>query len=112
MFDLHALVSTLALNKPVESFGPFVFCMMGYCIHFAITLLPSTRHLSSGHSFGLTLFTAFGGGTIVPILLGAPAYILWDDRAVPVLFVAWAGARYSRPLRGKRQVKCYILIFG
>ena len=26
-------------------------------------------------------------------------YILWDDRAIPILLVAWALARYAGPIR-------------
>ena len=97
--SLELLVKWLALANPIEHFGPFTFCMLGYCLHFAVTLLPATRKLPPAHSFGLTLLTAFGGGTAVPVLLGAPAYILWDDRAIPILLVAWAGARFLTPLR-------------
>jgi uncharacterized membrane protein YeiH len=69
------------------------FCnlsMLGYCIFIAQKVkvnLPSARWLESGLA---TLLTAFGGGTIVPLLLGKP--VVWlraNDLFLYHVTLAW-----------------------
>ena len=64
--------------------------MLGYCVFIAQKVkinLPSARWLESGLA---TLLTAFGGGTIVPLLLGEP--VVWlraNDLFMYHVTLAW-----------------------
>lgn len=79
--------------KPYAQVLGLPYCnlsMLGYCVFVARKVqvnLPSTRWLESGLA---TLLTAFGGGTVVPLLLGKPmVWLRANDLFMYHVILAW-----------------------
>ena len=89
------IMSIVKLEIP----SSFHIALFFFCLHVAASASKSTRKMNYFHGSVYTALSAFGGGILVPLLVGHNDYYpfpLKDEYAIPILVLAYSLYRWSR----------------
>jgi hypothetical protein len=75
--------------------GLWYLCIFGYALAVAIAVAKANKDINWFKGAALSILMSYGGGTMVPILLGIPGVLVQNEVAIPAALVAWTVASSS-----------------
>jgi len=79
------------------AFAYYIFLAL-YCAACCRNLKEALPRLTWFYAIPLAVLTSFGGGIMVPVLLGLPAAPLINEALIPTMMIAWACVQYLHPV--------------
>jgi len=70
-------------------------CLVCYCLGITLLIRGGKPGIDNLNGIVLSCLTAYGGGTLVPLLLGKPGVMVSTEWAVPAIIAAWIVTSFS-----------------